>query len=69
MKERPGLTPEDHPVVGEKLYTTDEVAELFKVTPYTVRNWIKAGRVKALKHGKSYKITQTELTRLATSNF
>lgn len=45
----------------EKLYSSREVAEYLKVTPETVWNWIKAGRLKASKVGRSYKIREVDL--------
>jgi excisionase family DNA binding protein len=69
MKQRPDLVPADHSPVGEKLYTVKEVADLMKVTPETVRNWIRNERVTALRHPGRLMVTQSELTRIATSNF
>jgi excisionase family DNA binding protein len=47
--------------VTEKLYTTDEVAAICRVTIWTVREWIKEGKMKAVKPGKAYLITETDL--------
>lgn len=64
MKERGLADP-----VNDKLFTAHEVAELFGVTPETVRNWINDGRIHGLKHGGRWRVTQSEITRMATSNF
>ena len=51
-----------HPNEG-KLYSVDEAAERLSVKPATLREWIRAGAVKAVKLG-GWKITDTELRRL-----
>lgn len=45
----------------EKYYTPDEVAEILKVTPWTVREWCKAGKLKASKPGRSWRIEEQDL--------
>lgn len=52
-----------HPNEG-KLYNVDDAAELLSVKPATLREWIRAGKVKAIKLGGSWKISDTELRRL-----
>lgn len=32
-----------------KLYTPREVGDIFKVSAYTIREWIKAGKLRAVK--------------------
>lgn len=48
-----------------KFYTTTEVAAIFSVKPYTVRAWIKEGKVKAAKVNGDWRIREDEITRLA----
>ena len=36
----------------EKLYTTDEVAELLRVTRWTVYRYIRRGKLNAVRMGK-----------------
>lgn len=48
----------------EKLYTTDEVAELFAVSKYTIRDWIRSGKLTALKFNNTWRITHSEIIRL-----
>jgi excisionase family DNA binding protein len=47
---------------GNKKYlTVKEVAEIFGVTPLTVRNWDKSGKLKALRHPiNNYRIYKIE---------
>ena len=48
----------------EALYSTSELAMLFKVNRVTIYRWIKQGMVKAYKIGKHYKISVSEVVRL-----
>lgn len=45
----------------ETYYTSQEVAKRFKVTYLTVFRWIKAGKLKAFKVGKQYRVKQEDL--------
>lgn len=51
----------------EKLYTCEEVAERYSVKKFTVWNWIRSGKLKAIKPAKSYLITESELARFESS--
>lgn len=46
------------------LYSTSEVAELFKVNRVTVYRWIQDGKVDACEIGKRYKIPAEEVRRM-----
>lgn len=46
------------------IYTTKEVAEILKYKHETVRKKCKNGEIKAVKIGKSYRISEEELERL-----
>jgi excisionase family DNA binding protein len=47
------------------VYTTDEVAELLRVHPTTVRRWIASGRVRAIRlPGGNYRLTTEHLADL-----
>lgn len=49
-------------MVKKKLYyTTDEVADICRVTKETVREWIKDGKLHGIKRGRSYLITEEDL--------
>lgn len=45
----------------EPIYTVEEVAEQMKVTPYTVREWIKAKKLTAAKIGKLWRVRESDL--------
>ena len=48
----------------EQLFTTDEAAELLKVHPETVRNWIRRGDL-AIRVGRNWRIKRPDLERIA----
>ena len=50
----------------EKFYTAEELADYLKVDGQTVRAWIRAGKVKAVKFGRSWRIADDELKRIVT---
>lgn len=47
---------------NNQYYTTDEVAEMLKVTPDSVRRWIRDGKLKSIKlSGKFIRISREDL--------
>lgn len=44
-----------------KVYTLEELVEVLKVTKRTLYNYIKEGRLKAVKMGKYWRVTQKQL--------
>jgi putative molybdopterin biosynthesis protein len=54
-KQRPRIPPE------ERGYTTDEVALLLNVSRRSVQQWIKAGKLAAMRFGREYRIEAEEL--------
>lgn len=46
---------------SNEFITTDETAKLLFVTPYTVREYIKAGKLKAARIGKRYLLKKDEV--------
>jgi excisionase family DNA binding protein len=47
--------------MSEEVYTVEQFAERLKVHPKTVLRFIRDGRVRAVKVGKSYRILRTEM--------
>lgn len=45
----------------DKLYTPEEVAELLKVSRETVYNWLRSGKLKAVKISHFWRISESEL--------
>lgn len=57
-----------------KLYTVKQVADIFQVTEYTVRSWLKEpGGLRGTKMGRGttghWRITSQELVRFANQKF
>jgi len=48
-------------IEGIKFYTIPEIAEALKVTPQTIRAWIKQGKIKSQRIGRPILITENNL--------
>jgi excisionase family DNA binding protein len=48
----------------DKIYTTEQVAELLQVSVITIRRYIKSNRLKASRIGKDYRIQEKDLVKL-----
>lgn len=48
----------------EKYYTPEEIAANLKVSRKTIYNWIREGRLKAVKIGHFWRVSESELNRL-----
>jgi excisionase family DNA binding protein len=48
----------------EELFTPQEVAQKLKIDMSTVYRWIREGRLKAVKIGHFWRISESELNRL-----
>lgn len=48
-------------IQGIKFYTIPETAEALKVTPSTIRAWIKKGKLKSQRIGRPIFITEKNL--------
>jgi excisionase family DNA binding protein len=46
-----------------RVYTTKEVAELLKVTVRTVQDWIKTGKLPAMRYGRVLRIRADDLAK------
>jgi excisionase family DNA binding protein len=44
-----------------RVYTLEEVCEILSITKRTVYNYIKAGKLKAFKMGKYWRVTEENL--------
>ena len=47
--------------------TVTEAAALLGVTGQTIRNWVRAGRLSTINHGKQFRISAVELHELQTA--
>jgi excisionase family DNA binding protein len=53
-------------IEGIKFYTIPEIAEALKVTPQTIRVYIKKGRIKSQRIGRPILITENNLKEFLT---
>lgn len=44
-----------------KLYTLQEVADILRVSRQTIYNYVTAKKLKAVKYGKEYRVTEETL--------
>lgn len=49
------------PSYADEFLTVAEVADLLKLNPQTVRNWIEQGRLPAVRVGRRVRITRLDL--------
>jgi excisionase family DNA binding protein len=61
-QKREDLVPEAT-VVG-KLYTTDQVAQLFQTSRRTVQDWIHRGQLEAIRIGREWRVEAEALRKL-----
>ena len=43
------------------LYTTQEVAQMLRVSQRTVQDWIRSGELTAVRYGRLFRIRQADL--------
>ena len=49
-------------MIKGKLYTPEQVAELFQVSAQTVRNWLSSGELKGMKlSSRAWRIKESDL--------
>jgi excisionase family DNA binding protein len=49
------------PTLTDEVFTVDEVASLLKLNPQTIRNWVEAGALPALRIGRRVRIKRAVL--------
>jgi excisionase family DNA binding protein len=45
----------------EKLYTPEGAAEALLVSPKTIRDWLRTGRLKGVKVGRLWRVRESDL--------
>ena len=50
----------------EQHYTVPDVAKALKVDERTIRSWIESGKIRAVRIGRHYRISQSALDALLT---
>lgn len=48
-------------IAGLKLYNLDELSKVLMVNKVTLRGYVEQGRLKAVKIGRSYRVTEEDL--------
>lgn len=54
---------------NSKLYKLDEVANILKITRRTLYDYIKEGKIKAVKMGKCWRVTHEDLQKCISTGF
>lgn len=49
--------------MDEKFYTTEQVANILQVHPFTILKFIKQGKLKGLKLGRVYRIKESDVNQ------
>jgi len=49
--------------------TVEQVAEYLQLSPYTVREWIRQGKLPGRKIGRVYRVVDTELREFIAGSF
>ncbi|MFH1284821.1 MAG: helix-turn-helix domain-containing protein [Candidatus Peregrinibacteria bacterium] len=47
----------------EKFFTTEQVANILQVHPFTILKFIKEGKLKGIKLGRVYRITESNMQK------
>ena len=50
--------------MGDLYYTVEEVADLAGVPPYTVRRWLREGRLKGKRFGLRWRIEKDSVSEI-----
>ena len=48
-------------MTAEKLYTKEEAADILKISPKTLGDWLRAGKIRGVKVGRLWRIPETAL--------
>jgi excisionase family DNA binding protein len=57
------------PNTTDEFLTVAEVATLLKLNPQTVRNWISAGQLPAVRIGRRVRVTRADLDRVMEAGY
>jgi len=52
----------------EEYFTVKEVSEKLKLNTMTIYKWIKQGKIRAIKLGDTWRISESELNRILNEN-
>ena len=54
-------------MTAEKLYTKEEAAEILSISPVTLGDWLRAGKMRGVKVGRLWRIPESALDEIAQS--
>ena len=52
-------------MTAETLHTVHEAAELLSIAPKTLLDWLRAGKVRGVKLGRSWRVPESAIEELA----
>ena len=55
--------------MAEKLLTSEQVAQILQVHPFTVLKYIKAGKLKGIKLGRVWRIRESDVEKFLEERF
>jgi excisionase family DNA binding protein len=55
-------------VTAEKLYSVEEAAEALGISPLTLGDWLRAGKIIGTKIGRKWRITESDLQAFIDKN-
>ena len=55
--------------MADKLLTSEQVAQILQVHPFTVLKYIKAGKLKGIKLGRVWRIRESDMERFLEERF
>jgi excisionase family DNA binding protein len=55
--------------MNRKIYTTEEVAEMLKLDPVTIRRFLRTKKLRGLKFGRSWRIEEKDLIDFIESSW
>jgi excisionase family DNA binding protein len=50
-------------VIEEKIFTTEQVANILQVHPFTILKFIREGKLKGIKLGRVYRIKESDIRK------
>ncbi len=56
----------DNQIMPEEFLTVTEAASRLRVTPYTMREWLKTKKVRGVKISQQWRVPESALTELAS---
>ncbi|MEA4951955.1 MAG: helix-turn-helix domain-containing protein [Aminivibrio sp.] len=54
-------------VAPEKLFTVPEAAALLSIAPKTLTDWLRAGKIRGVKVGRSWRVPESAINEVAQS--